>query len=134
MTHTLSVAVNGRERTRVTHVSRALTTAERNYAQIEGESLAIFYGVTRLRRYLLGTTFEVVGDHKPLLSMYNMNRTGPMRVERHKLQLQGYTFTYIWEPGNTNPADYASRHPDIQDSAMPSCLPRRLSTDGSSTM
>ena len=66
--------------------------------------------------------------------MYNMNRTGPMRVERHKLQLQGYTFTYIWEPGNTNPADYASRHPDIQDSAMPSCLPRRLSTDGSSTM
>ena len=38
-------------------------------------------------------------------------------MERHKLQLQGYTFTYIWEPGNTNPADYASRHPDIQDSA-----------------
>ena len=101
----------------VTHVSRSLTTAERNYAQIEGESLAIYYGITRLRRYLLGTTFEVVGDHKPLLSMYNMGRMGPMRVERHKLQLQGYTFKYIWEPGNTNPADYNSRHPDSQDTA-----------------
>ena len=42
---------------------------------------------------------------------------GPMRVERHKLQLQGYTFKYIWEPGNTNPADYNSRHPDSQDMA-----------------
>ena len=102
----------------VTHVSRALTPAERNYAQIEGESLAVFYGVTRLRRYLLGTTFEVVGDHKPLLSMYNTGRTGPMRAERHKLQLQGYTFQYIWEPGNTNPADYHSRHPDSQDNTI----------------
>ena len=99
----------------VIHVSRSLTPAESNYAQIEGESLAVFYGVTRLRRYLLGTAFEVVGDHKPLLSMYNMGRNGPMRVERHKLQLQGYTFIYIWEPGTTNPADYCSRHPDSQD-------------------
>ena len=99
----------------VIHVSRSLTPAESNYAQIEGESLAVFYGVTRLRRYLLGTAFKVVGDHKPLLSMYNMGRNGPMRVERHKLQLQGYTFIYIWEPGTTNPADYCSRHPDSQD-------------------
>ena len=44
-----------------------------------------------------------------------MGRNGPMRVERHKLQLQGYTFKYVWEPGTTNPADYYSRHLDSQD-------------------
>ena len=113
---TLAQRHNGEIWRPVTHVSRALTTAEKNYAQIEGESLAVLYGITRLRRYLLGTTFEVVGDHKPLLSMYNLGRQGPMRVERHKLKLQGYNFGYVWEPGNTNPADYTSRHPDTKPS------------------
>ena len=98
----------------VTHVSRGLSEAEKNYAQIEGESLAVLFGVTRLRRYVLGTTFLVAGDHKPLLPMYNEGKVGPMRVERHKLKLQGYQFEYIWEPGYTNPADYHSRHPGLK--------------------
>ena len=95
----------------VTHVSRGLSVSEKNYAQIEGESLAILYGVMRLKRYLLGVEFTVAGDHKPLTPMYNQGRIGPMRVERHKIKLQGFTFNYTWEPGFTNPADYKSRHP-----------------------
>ena len=67
----------------VTHVSRTITDAEKNYAQIEGESLATFYGVWRLRRYLYGSKFQVVNDHKPLQPHYNRRKLGPMRVESH---------------------------------------------------
>ena len=67
----------------VTHVSRTITDAERNYAQLEGESLVTFHGVWRLRRYLLCDKFQVVNDHKPVQSHYNKRKLGPMRVERH---------------------------------------------------
>ena len=50
----------------VTHVSRAITNVERHYAQIEGESLAKFQGVWRLRRYLYRDKFQVANDHKPV--------------------------------------------------------------------
>ena len=49
----------------VTHVSRSLEKAEKNYSSVEGESLAVLYGVWRLRRYVAGTKFTVAGDHKP---------------------------------------------------------------------
>ena len=67
----------------VTHVSRTITDAERNYAQLEGESLATFHGVWRLRRYLFCDKFQVVNDHKPVQPHYNKRKLGPMRVERH---------------------------------------------------
>ena len=71
----------------VTHVSRTNTDAERNYAQIEGESLATFYGVWRLRRYLYGDKFQ---PH------HNKRKLGTMRVERHKLKLKGFNFEFIF--------------------------------------
>ena len=61
----------------VTHVSRTITDAERNYA------LATFHGVWRLRQYLYCDKFQVVNDHKPVQPHYNKRKLGPMRVERH---------------------------------------------------
>ena len=80
----------------ITHVSKPLKDAERNYARIEGESLATYYGVWRLRKYLYGSRFTVVTDHKPLQPHYNKIKVGSMRVERHKLRLQGFNFHLWW--------------------------------------
>ena len=102
----------------VTHVSRSLGKAERGYASVEGESLAVVYGVWRLRRYLWGAEFTVAGDHKPLLAHYNSNKVSPHRVTRHKMKLQGFTFQLEWEPGSQNPTDYPSRHPLAVDEQL----------------
>ena len=96
----------------ITYNSRSLTDVERRYGQIERESLAIQYGCLRNEIYLLGRDFDVVTDHKPLVSLYNNpRRPGPFRVERMRLKLQGFSFKVIYRPGKFNPADYTSRHP-----------------------
>ena len=97
----------------VTHGSRTLTEAERGYGKTEGESLAILSGIMANKEYLYGTKFEVVTDHKPLVSLYNSpNRPAPVRVDRHKGKLRNFRFKVVYEPGSTSPADYGSRHPN----------------------
>ena len=49
----------------INYSSRALTPTEQRYAAIEGESLAILYGITINRMYLYGLTFTVVTDYQP---------------------------------------------------------------------
>ncbi len=74
----------------ITYASRALTDVEKRYGPIEREFLAIQYGCFRSEIYLLGKDFEVITDHKPLVSLYNSPRCpGPFRVERMRPKLQG---------------------------------------------
>ena len=92
--------------------SRTLTPVEQRYGHIERESLAIMYGCLKNQLYLLRSTFTVVTDHKPLVSLYNNpRRPGPFRVERMRLKLQGFSFCVIYQSGKLNPTDYTSRQP-----------------------
>ena len=50
----------------VAYTSRSLTAAEKHYAQIEKEMLAIVYGLSKFERYTLGRKVLVQSDHKPL--------------------------------------------------------------------
>ena len=93
--------------------SRRLDKAEINYNKVEGESLAIYSGILRNRTYLSGTKFTVMTDHSSLPTLYkDNNKLAPHRVERHRGRLGAYNFNVEFVPGDKNPCDYGSRHPD----------------------
>lgn len=66
----------------VAHTARAWTEPEKRYSQIEKESLALYSRVVSNKMYLLGSKFEAVVDHQPLLPLYNRPaRPKQMRVD-----------------------------------------------------
>ena len=53
----------------VVYASRVLSDTESRYAQIEKEALAITWACEKFSCYLLGKTFTIQTDHKPLVSL-----------------------------------------------------------------
>jgi len=107
----------------ITCGSRFLTDAERNYAVIELECMAIQWAILKCRNYLLGVTFKVKTDHKPLLGVINgkdLDAVNNLRLQRILSKLLGFQFTVEYVPGKLNEiADALSRspvfQPEIQD-------------------
>ena len=98
------------------YASRALTLTERKYAQIDKEALAIVYGIKRFHQYLYGRNFIIHTDHKPLMYLFNENRSIPAtasaRVQRWALTISGYTYQIQHRSGTKlGNADGLSRLP-----------------------
>ena len=66
------------------------------------------------KKYLLGTKFTVMTDHSGLPALYNNSgRPAPHRVDRHRGRLGAFDMDVQFVPGDKNPCDYGSRHPDL---------------------
>lgn len=61
----LSHRVDGREKP-VMFASTTLSEAERNYAQVEREALAIIFAVKRFHKFIYGRSFSLISDHQLL--------------------------------------------------------------------
>lgn len=88
------------ERQPVAYSSRAMTSAECNYAQIEKELLSIIYACEKYHQYIYGKVVEVETDHRPLEAILKkpIARASP-RIQRMMIRLQRYEINVKYVPG-----------------------------------
>ncbi len=96
--------------------SRFLSATESRYAAIEGEALAIVYGLEQTRYFTQGcSNLLVVTDHKPLVKVFGdrtLDEITNTRLFRLKQRTLQWRFEIAYSPGKTNcAADATSRHP-----------------------
>ena len=65
----------------IQYLSRNLSKTERNYSTIERECLAIVWSLQKFQKYLLGKTFQLLTDHKPLVA-FNKKKISNAKVNK----------------------------------------------------
>ena len=126
--------------------SRHLTEAEKNYAPIEGEALAVTWALKKARMFLLGChKFHIVVDHQPSVKIFGnkcMNDIYNHRLQKFKERTLRYSFAMKYIKGIRNHANVFSRYPanepsknDISESEVleVSCI-KQLSAFTNSTL
>ena len=111
----LQVQQDGR-RAPIAYASCALSDAEKRYAQIKKEALAMTWVCERFQQILLGCDepFTIETDHKPLLPIMNAEDLDqcPLRLQRLKIRLARLYFQVRYVPGKELlVADALSRSP-----------------------
>ena len=85
---------NGTERP-IAFASKQLSSAEKNYSQTDREALAVVFGVTKFKYFLLGRIFKCRTDHKPLLGLFGKSKSIPKdsnaRITRWSILLSQYS-------------------------------------------
>ena len=104
----------------IAYASRTLSNSERNYSQIDKESLAIIFAVKHFHFFLYGKDrFTIYTDHKPLISLFVEHAKLPTlvaaRLQRWALTLSAYNYKIEYRTGTNNGnADALSRKPLVQ--------------------
>ena len=103
--------------------SRTLIPAEKNYATIELEALAIAWAIMKCSFFLKGIPhFSVITDHRPLLGVFSkpLSRIANPRLVRIRERILDFHFSMAWLKGKSNVlADALSRHPPPPSAATP---------------
>lgn len=98
----------------VAYASRALTSSEMNYPQIEKEASAIRFACLKFHQYIYGKKLTIETDHKPLESIFRkpLDRAPP-RLRRIRLEVAQYNPTVVYVKGTNIPIpDILSRDVD----------------------
>ena len=84
----------------IAYASRSMTSAERNYTQIEKEQLGVVFACERFHTYIYGREVTVETDHRPLISISTKQFCdAPPRLQRLLLRIQRYSLTLEYTPG-----------------------------------
>ena len=84
----------------ICYSSRALRDAERRYAPIEKEMLAVVWATEKYHQYTYGRKTVVFSDHKPLERiMVKAMKDVPKRLQSMRLRLQQYDIEVRYRPG-----------------------------------
>lgn len=87
---------NGRP---VLFVSKTLTSAEKKYAQIEREALAIVWATKRLHKFVYGRRFQLVTDNKPLMYIFHPSKSlsaiTAARLQRWAMSMMAYDYEVV---------------------------------------
>ena len=98
------------------YASRTLNSAERNYSQLEKEGLSCIFGIKKFYSYLLGHSFTLITDHKPLLGLLSetkpTSQQASARIRRWSLYLSMFEYTLCFRNTTAHAnADALSRLP-----------------------
>lgn len=92
----------------ISFYSKTLTETQQNYSRTEKELLAILMSLKKFKHLLLGKSFILKTDHKPLTFMLKTKNINS-RVMRWSLEIQEYDFKIEYLKGNENYTDIISR-------------------------
>ena len=79
----------------IAYVYRTLNKTESKYVQIDKESLAIIFGITKFHKYLVGHKFAIYMDHKPLTYLFSENKGIPMNGICQSNQMS-FAVKWLW--------------------------------------
>ena len=104
----------------MSYASRTMTETEQRYAQIEKEALAVTWACQKFDLFLVGRTFLIETDHKPLVPLLvNKDLSElPIRIQRFRMRLMKYDYKISNSPGSRMfIADFLSRvsYPEYRD-------------------
>ena len=100
--------------------SRFTTPAESRYAPVEGECLAVVWGLKKTKYFIAGCKNLIIAtDHKPLLGILNdkeLDNIDNTRLVKLKEKTMKYQFNLVHVPGIKHKiADATSRYPASQE-------------------
>ena len=93
-------------------ISRSLTKAEKNYGITDLEGTALYYCITKLKPYIMGSPFKTIvyTDHKPLIGLFKNKEPNNARQTRWCLTVSQLGVDIRYEQGKKNVvADALSR-------------------------
>jgi len=90
------------------YISKKLSSAEKNYATIEREMMAIIYCLRKFRCYIEGRSIVIHSDHKPLVWARSIKQP-KARLWGWIYELEHFNGQIVYQKGEDQPADALSR-------------------------
>ena len=85
------------------YASRTLTSAEKNYQNLEREAMAAVWGMEKFHYFLYGRQFILQTDQKPIVSIFRKHMIDvSLRVQRIAIRAWQYDFIPEYLPGKQN--------------------------------